>query len=196
MRKTALKDNIDPAGLRTILVSMMKKTLLTGLLGLGLVFGAFAYAQDIPQQDRRQALLVDSFGKTSGTATFQKTAKGILIRVEATGLTQGWHGVHLHGVGDCSDHMDHFVIAGGHAANAGQAHGYFNVTGPHSGDLPNIWAGLDGNAAAEFYTEGLIFDALHDEDGAALMIHATPDDYNSQPAGESGERVACGVVVQ
>ena len=175
---------------------MMKRIVLIALTGFVFVFSPFAYAQEAGSQQKLQAILVDAFGKTAGTATFQKTARGMLIRVDATGLSEGWHGLHLHSVGDCTDHLDHFAKSGGHAANAGQEHGYFAANGPHSGDLPNILARLDGHAIAEFYTEGMGFETLQDADGAALMIHAGPDDYTSQPAGNSGERVACGVVTK
>lgn len=171
---------------------MMKKTLMIALMGTVLAFSNPVSAQD----SQLTAHLVDSFGKGAGVATFIKTPKGVLIRVEASGLSAGWHGLHIHGTGDCSDHLDHFVKSGGHAASDGQAHGYFDPKGPHSGDLPNIWANVGGEAHAEFYTTDTSFAALTDENGAALMIHAGPDDYRSQPAGESGQRVACGVVAK
>jgi Cu-Zn family superoxide dismutase len=175
---------------------MMKKTFLTALMGAMIVFSATTPALATAQEPQLKAQLVDSFGKGAGVATFFKTPKGVLIRVQASGLSAGWHGLHIHGTGDCSDHLDHFAKSGGHAASDGQAHGYFDPKGPHSGDLPNIWANVGGEAHAEFYTNDLNFASLTDENGAALMIHAGADDYTSQPAGDSGARVACGVVAK
>ena len=171
---------------------MMKKALLTGLTGLCLFCSPFANAQEVNSPLR--ASLLDSSGKVTGTAIFNATPKGVLVNVDIAGVSPGWHGVHFHAVGDCSDHADHFVKAGGHAARGDEQHGYFQAQGPHSGDLPNLWVHGDGTGKAEFYTAQITYENLRDADGSALMIHAATDDYSGQPAGNAGARVACGVI--
>lgn len=147
-----------------------------------------------------RASLTDGTGGSAGTATFRQGPTGVLIRIEATGLTPGWHGLHLHGVGLCEGPK--FESAGSHVkhAEAGALHGLLNADGPESGDLPNLYAGADGRAFAEVFTTGAALvegaggEFLLDADGAAILIHAAPDDHTSQPIGGSGDRVVCGVV--
>lgn len=146
-----------------------------------------------------RAALVNGTGGSAGVATFRQGPTGVLIRVEATGLTPGWHGLHLHAVGQCAAP---FQSAGSHIQHAGQTvpHGYLNAEGPDSGDLPNLYVGADGRGFAEVFTsaaglnEGGPGEYLLDADGSSILIHASPDDYSSQPIGGAGDRVACGVV--
>lgn len=145
------------------------------------------------------AALVNAQGAAAGTATFRQGPTGVVIRVEATGLTPGWHGLHLHAVGQCEAP---FQSAGSHIQHAGQTvpHGYLNAEGPDSGDLPNLYVGADGRGFAEVFTtaaglqEGGPGEYLLDADGSSILIHANPDDHASQPIGGAGDRVACGVV--
>ena len=146
-----------------------------------------------------RASLVDGTGGAAGTANFRQGATGVLIRIEATGLTPGWHGLHLHGVGQCEGPK--FESAGSHVKHgATAAHGLLNAEGPESGDLPNLYAGADGRAVAEVFTadaalvEGPGRHYLLDADGASILIHASADDHAAQPIGGSGDRVACGVI--
>lgn len=141
-----------------------------------------------------EARLVNDAGKDTGTASVTSVPDGVLIMVEATGLKPGWHGLHIHGVGNCEDHAEHFKKAGSHLAEAGEKHGFLNAEGPHEGDLPNIWVHKDGTAKVEIYSEELEMKDLTDADGSAVMIHDAPDDYKTDPAGASGERLACGVI--
>lgn len=131
-----------------------------------------------------------------GGALITKTAKGLFVMVDIYNLPEGWHSIHFHAKGDCSDHSDHFKKSGGHAAKEGQEHGYFSEKGPHSGDLPNFYVGKDKRAKFHIYTTDMPLEQLTDEDGTALVIHAKADDYASQPAGEAGDRLACGVVTE
>ena len=146
-----------------------------------------------------RAALADGTGGAAGTATFRQGPTGVLIRVEATGLAPGWHGLHLHGVGRCDGPK--FESAGSHVKHGAAAvHGLLNVQGPESGDLPNLYAGADGRAFAEIFTtdaalvEGAGGHFLLDADGASILIHAAADDHAAQPIGGSGDRVACGVI--
>ena len=171
---------------------MMKRILCASVAVISIICAAPAQAQDGPLRTS----LVGPTGGITGSAVFTSTPEGVLVNVDVSGLATGWHAVHFHGTGDCSDHAAHFEKAGSHAAKEGQAHGYMSAEGPHSGDLPNMWIHGDGSGRAEFYTTETTFADLRDTDGAALMIHAGADDYASQPSGNSGARVACGVIGQ
>ncbi len=146
-----------------------------------------------------RAPLINGEGAAAGTATFRQGSTGVLIRIEATGLTPGWHGLHLHAVGQCEAP---FTTAGSHIQHAGQTapHGYLNAEGPDSGDLPNLYVGADGRGFAEVFTtaaslnQGGPGEYLMDADGSSILIHANPDDHSTQPIGGAGDRVACGVI--
>lgn len=159
-----------------------------------------AMAPRAPVGATARAALVDGNGGSAGTAAFRQGPTGVLIRIEATGLTPGWHGLHLHGVGQCEGPK--FESAGAHVKHGaeGAVHGLVNPDGPESGDLPNLYAGADGRAFAEVFTTGAALvegaggEYLLDADGSAILIHASADDHVAQPIGGSGDRVACGVI--
>lgn len=136
-----------------------------------------------------------------GTVTVTAAPKGVILKVEATGLTPGWHGIHFHEKGDCSN--ADFTSAGAHVHHGGATpvvHGLLNDKANDSGDLPNIHAGADGRATAEIYSPFVLLNAggslpaLLDADGSAVVIHANPDDHMAQPIGGAGARVACAVL--
>jgi len=138
-------------------------------------------------------------GAAIGTLMLTEAPKGVLIRIEASGLTPGWHAAHFHEKGDCSDAA--FKLAGGHVHMASPTvHGLLNPQANDMGDLPNIFAGADGKASAEIFApmvalaDGTGRANLRDADGSALVIHAKADDYASQPIGGAGDRVACSVI--
>jgi Cu-Zn family superoxide dismutase len=140
------------------------------------------------------ATLVGPDGAELGTATFTETPHGVLVTAELSGFPAGVHGFHLHDVGSCAPD---FSQAGGHYNPAGAEHGFLSEGGPHAGDMPNIHVPESGaltievmNTYVSFEGENPIFDA----DGTTLMIHAGADDYSGQPAGNSGDRIACGVI--
>lgn len=143
--------------------------------------------------------LVNAEGGSAGTATIHQGSTGVLIRIEATGLTPGWHGLHLHAVGQCAAP---FTSAGAHIQHheGTTPHGYLNAEGPDSGDLPNLYVSADGRGFAEVFTTAASLNPngpgqpLIDSDGSAIVIHANPDDHSSQPIGGAGARVACGVI--
>lgn len=139
------------------------------------------------------AELKNSAGQTVGAVTLTEAPKGVLLRVEAKGLSPGWHGLHFHEKGDCS--KSDFTSAGAHVHGSGAAvHGLLNPSANETGDLPNLHAGSDGEASAEIFTSLTTLSALRDADGSAVVIHANPDDYMAQPIGGAGPRVACAVV--
>jgi Cu-Zn family superoxide dismutase len=137
-------------------------------------------------------------GAAHGTVTVTAAPKGVLLRIEAKGLTPGWHGVHFHEKGACSDAK--FTSAGAHVHSASPVvHGLLNPQANDAGDLPNIRAGADGTATAELYStlvslSGGPAPALMDADGSAVVIHASPDDHKSQPIGGAVGLVACAVI--
>ena len=142
--------------------------------------------------------LRDAAGEVVGTATFTEDAAGVQIMVQATGLPAGEHGIHIHEVGRC-DPPD-FVSAGAHYNPSAKQHGLQNPEGPHEGDLPNLMAAEDGTAtySATNPRVTLLPDnltSLFPERGTALVIHAGPDDQTTDPAGNSGGRIACGVIM-
>jgi superoxide dismutase, Cu-Zn family len=133
-----------------------------------------------------------------GTVTINTTASGMLhVIVEMTGLPPGAHGFHIHETGQCNP-ADGFESAGGHYAGDHE-HGVMAGNGPHPGDFPNVHVGQDGVLKAEFFTDRVSLEEggenpLMDKDGSAVVVHANPDDYSSQPSGEAGDRLACGVI--
>lgn len=132
-------------------------------------------------------------GKKVGRVTVREIAGALRVTVDANDLPPGMHGVHLHTVGKC-DAPD-FMTAGAHWNPTGTMHGSMNPQGPHEGDLPNIMIGADGRGSITFEVKGGSFDALLDADSAAMVIHAAADDLKTDPSGNSGGRVACGVLV-
>ena len=135
----------------------------------------------------RSVALIAGDGRTIGSVAV--AADGAMtVRVAAGGLAPGMHGMHLHQVGLCT--APGFASAGGHLNPGGKQHGRDTPRGAHLGDLPNIEVGVSGGTAriAPVGAE------LADADGTALVIHAKPDDYRTDPSGASGDRVACAVV--
>jgi Cu-Zn family superoxide dismutase len=132
-------------------------------------------------------------GKDVGDATIREGADGLIVSVTASGLTPGLHGAHLHTVGKCEG--PDFASAGPHWNPTGMKHGSMNPQGPHEGDLPNLMIGADGKGTLTYKVAGGSFDALLDADGATLVLHAAPDDLKTDPSGNSGGRIACGVLV-
>ncbi|HMQ53251.1 MAG TPA: superoxide dismutase family protein [Anaerolineae bacterium] len=134
-------------------------------------------------------------GTVIGTAHFTDTAEGVQIRVDVSGFTEaspGEHGIHFHQVGRCTPD---FAVAQGHFNPTGAKHGLENPMGPHAGDLPNIEFDEEGNATYTTTTTLVALPALLAADGSALIIHSQPDDQMTDPAGRSGSRIACGVLM-
>ncbi|MEA9391914.1 superoxide dismutase family protein [Acerihabitans sp. TG2] len=157
---------------------------------------AWAQAQPVV----RTLDLVGLNGKNVGKITLTEAAKGVILRLEANGFPQGWHGIHFHEKGVC-DANNKFKDAGGHVhAMTSVVHGLLNANANDDGDLTNVYAGADGKINAEIYSTlvsvypGRERPALLDGDGASVIIHANPDDYQSQPIGGAGDRIACAVI--
>jgi Cu-Zn family superoxide dismutase len=144
------------------------------------------------------AELRDSNGQAVGTATLTEVTGGVRIVLDARGLPPGVKSVHIHEVGRCDP--PGFTSAGGHFNPARRQHGLMNPQGPHAGDLPNITIAPDGTGRLETMNEHITLGAepnsLLDADGSALVVHAAPDDFMTDPTGNSGARIACGVIVK
>ncbi|MEZ5709010.1 MAG: superoxide dismutase family protein [Blastomonas sp.] len=141
------------------------------------------------------AELLDPEGKPVGTATLTETPQGLSLMLSVSGQTPGEHGIHVHATGDCT--APDFASAGGHWNPAATKHGLANPEGPHMGDLPNLSVAEDGTGSMLVDMAGGKIasgdNALLDADGAAFVIHAGKDDQATDPSGDSGARVACGV---
>jgi Cu-Zn family superoxide dismutase len=141
------------------------------------------------------AVMTDSQGERIGSAALVETPNGLLIQLDVAGLPAGAHGFHIHETGTC-DAPD-FKSAGGHFAPDGRQHGFLAEDGYHAGDLPNVYAEEGSATRADVFVRDLTLageGGLLDDDGAALVIHATVDDYQTDPAGHAGDRLACGVI--
>ncbi|SET50965.1 superoxide dismutase, Cu-Zn family [Oceanobacillus limi] len=154
------------------------------------------------QEDSDESLivsLVNTSGDRIGDAVLEQRQEGVYITLEATELTPGIHGFHVHEVGKCQPPT--FGSAEGHFNPMEASHGFDHPEGPHAGDLPNIKVAEDGTVKAEVLAEKVTLEegkenSLRKDGGTALMIHSGADDYKSQPAGDAGERVACGVIAE
>ena len=135
-------------------------------------------------------------GELRGTATLTQTTGATQVRAQLVGLAPGTYAIHLHAVGKCE--APKFASAGGHFNPAMKMHGRDNPAGPHLGDLPNVVVGPGGTGSVDFTVVGLQLIGgtapLLDADGAAVVVHAGPDDYKTDPSGNSGDRIACGTL--
>ena len=141
------------------------------------------------------ATIRDASGATVGTASFTETTGGVLVSGSLSGLGSGTHGIHVHETGRCDPP---FTSAGGHFNPDAKQHGFRNPKGPHAGDIPNVSVPGTGSVRFDILIPLVTLSgqrALLDADGAALVIHEAADDYVTDPAGNSGARIACGVIV-
>ena len=171
------------------------RTPLAASLALALGFVAAAQAAET----RTFPLAKAHGGGSAGTATVTEGPKGVLLKLEISGLAPGWHGVHFHEKGDCTAHD--FTSAGSHVHGpSAVVHGLLNPAHSDNGDLPNIHVGADGKAMVEVFSPFVALSDvwgrqnLLDADGSAVVIHASADDHTTQPIGGAGARIACGVV--
>jgi superoxide dismutase, Cu-Zn family len=166
-------------------------------IGAALVVAGCA-APVAPTASTARAELRTAGGQTVGKATFTQVGNAVRVELEAQGLPPGSKGVHIHAVGKC-DPPD-FATAGSHFNPQGRQHGALNAQGPHAGDLPNLSIGADGTGRLESTNQLItLYDApnsLFDADGSALIVHAAPDDFRTDPTGNSGARIACGVITR
>ncbi len=152
------------------------------LAGIGLSGPAFAAS----------AVMKDAQGNVVGNVALETVPSGVLVTANFKGFVPGAHAFHVHAVGLCEPP---FKSAGGHYNPSTSGHGLKDEHMPHVGDMPNIHVGADGTLTVEILnTQLALNDSLFDADGAAIVVHAGPDDYASDPAGAAGGRIACGVI--
>ncbi len=144
----------------------------------------------------QSASLIGADRSPMGNVAASEGPGGVTIAVSATGLPAGTHGIHLHEKGLCEGPK--FTSAGAHWNPGMKEHGRDNPQGAHLGDLANLEVGADGSGSANFTVAGAMMTSgapmLADADGTALVIHAKPDDYKTDPSGDSGDRIACAVI--
>ncbi len=170
---------------------------LTAIAGAALVgtavFGTAAAEDPLPTAT---AAVKGPDGKDLGTLTLTQYPHGVVLHGELGGLAPGWHAIHIHTNGTCTPD---FAAAGGHFNPGNGKHGLHDAP-IHSGDLPNILADAQGKAGVEAITHlvtlGSGANSVFKEGGTAIVVHADPDDYATQPAGNSGDRVGCGVITK
>lgn len=170
------------------------------LVWLSLSLVALAAPAGAAPRPRAIAHLADLNGKPMGTADFRTISRGVLIEFDLTGLPPGPHGLHLHVSGNC-DRKTGFTSAGPILTLIpGKQHGYLAEGGPEAGDLPNQFAGADGHLHASVLTNAFALGngkrSIFDRDGVSLIVDQRGDDYRTQPLGNAGARIGCGVVMR
>jgi Cu-Zn family superoxide dismutase len=172
-------------------MALTKLVRLGGLVAIALVAGWLpAVAQTA------KAALKSAEGKDVGSAELIQTPAGVLVRLAIKGLPSGEHAFHVHGVGKCEPP---FTSAGGHFNPGGKKHGLMATEGHHAGDMPNLHIPANGDLTIEVLNSAITLEkgrpnSVFQEGGTALIIHAGKDDYKSDPTGEAGGRIACGVI--
>lgn len=158
-----------------------------------------AFAQTEPEPAMTAtASIQGADGTDHGTVTLTQTRAGVLLNAELTGLPPGPHGFHFHETGQCEAP---FETAGGHYNPTNVMHGFMSESGPHVGDMANVHISDSGDVTLEMLNPYVSLEAesgnsVFDDDGTALVIHAAADDHMTDPSGDSGDRIACGIVSQ
>jgi Cu-Zn family superoxide dismutase len=180
----------------------MRNDILLGMLALGVAGCASdREPESVPEApaapSEATADVRDSAGMTKARANIIQVGTDLRVRVEAVGMARGAYGAHVHETGRCDP--PGFTTAGAHWNPSARKHGKDNPAGMHKGDLPNLLVGTDGRGIFEYTIPDAVLGGpggsiLLDGDGAAIVIHASPDDFRTDPSGNSGARIACGVV--
>lgn len=166
------------------------------ILALAVLAGCSSYGKGNAMTAR--ADILNGQNEKIGTATLTQEAEGVRIHVEVSKLAPGTHAMHIHTVGEC--HGPDFKSAGAHFNPFGKKHGIENPEGPHAGDLPNFEAGADGTAKVDVLAKLVTLrdgkNSLFQPGGTCLVVHEKADDNKTDPAGNAGARLACGVITK
>ena len=174
----------------------MKRLLLAGFAGtLALASGA---AANPATTTTAEVYLQNAANESVGKATLRDTPHGVLMELDLTNLPPGGHAFHIHERGQCKPP---FESAGGHMNPGSRHHGFEAATGAHAGDLPNLVVPDSGKLKVELLARDVRLSeasgkGLLDADGSALVVHEKADDHKTDPAGNSGARIACGIVTR
>jgi Cu-Zn family superoxide dismutase len=158
---------------------------------------ALITAATLPSQAQTaKASLQTADGKDAGSVTLTETHLGVLLALTVKGIPPGEHAFHVHAVGKCEPPFD---SAGGHFNPEGNKHGIMAPEGAHAGDMPNLHIPASGELTVEVLNEAITLEkgkpnSLFDADGSAVIIHTGKDDYTTDPTGNAGGRIVCGVV--
>jgi Cu-Zn family superoxide dismutase len=176
----------------------MKKAVFTVVVGLVLAFASNAPVIGAASKARAIAHLVARDCRPVGTASFIATSHGVLFELDLKSLLSSPHAIHLHTSGNCDPKVA-FISAGPDLSfEPTKLHGFLAPHGPHPGDLPNEYAAADGTLHASMISNAISLGngkkSIFDRDGASIIVHAKGDDYVGQPAGNSGDRNARGVI--
>ena len=154
------------------------------------------YAQTDGPTEPVKVEMINAQGGKIGSAILTPAARGVKVAIQVSKMPPGSHGFHIHAVGACDPPA--FTTAGGHFNPLNKQHGLQNAEGPHAGDLPNLMVGPDGTAETEVVVPGLRFtdspESIFPPGGTALVIHAKADDGRTDPDGDAGDRIACGII--
>jgi len=174
----------------------MKSNMLAPIAAVALLAGCQTM-DEIPGGTLGQATLTLASGAPAGTARLFGSGAETTLSISLTGLPEGSHGVHLYTIGSCEP--PDFNSAGAHLNPAHRQHGLQNPQGAHLGDLPNAVIGRSGSGTVSALLPGApqeVISRVFDADGTAIVIHADDDDQRTDPSGNSGSRIACGVIVR
>ena len=174
-------------------VRITTRIFMSMVVGMAMLFSLVSTAN---AQERARADLKNASGKTVGTAVLRQMKEGVSISLQITDLAPGLHAVHIHSVGKCEGPA--FASAGGHFNPLNMKHGLKSADGPHAGDLPDLYVNKDGVGRYQVLVQNVTLDpgnkSIVDAGGKSIVIHATADDNVTDPAGNSGDRIACGVI--
>jgi Cu-Zn family superoxide dismutase len=158
--------------------------------------GCMAVSQAQAQEQGANAVLMNPDGKQIGNVAISEVAQGLRIFAQAENVPSGVHAFHIHETGQCEP--PDFESAGDHYNPTDKQHGWDNPDGHHAGDFANVHVEEDGALAVESFTNTVTLGegdtTLFDDDGSAVVLHESPDDYQTDPAGHAGNRIACGVI--